>query len=52
MQPIKYALYPYGQLSVARSDAQQYIANVSLPLTTQIRQNIENYLTSYNSRRK
>jgi hypothetical protein len=52
MQPIKYALYPTGELSVARSDAQQYIANVSLPLTTQIIQNIENYLTSFNRRMK
>ncbi len=50
MQPIKYDLYPSGQLSVARSDAQQYIANVSLPLTTTILQNIQNYLTSYNRR--
>jgi hypothetical protein len=50
MQPIEYDLYPSGQLSVARSDAQQYIANVSLPLTTAIRQNIENYLTSFNRR--
>ncbi|CAF2104402.1 unnamed protein product [Rotaria magnacalcarata] len=48
MQTIKYDLYPSGQLSVARSDAQQYIANVSLPLTTLIRQDIENYLTSFN----
>jgi hypothetical protein len=52
MQPVKYALYPSGQQSVARSDAQQYIANVSLPLTTQLRQTIENYLTSYNRRMK
>lgn len=50
MQPVKYALYPAGQLSIARSDAHQYIANVSLPLTTQIRQEIENYLTSLNRR--
>jgi len=50
MQPIKYELYPSNQLSVARSDAFQYIANVSLPLTTLIRQNIENYLTSFNRR--
>jgi len=50
MQPIKYELYPAGQLSVPRSDAFQYIANVSLPLTTAIRQNIENYLTSFNRR--
>jgi hypothetical protein len=50
MQPIKYDLYPAGQLSVARSDAQQYIANVSLPLTPVILQDIENYLTSFNRR--
>ncbi|CAF1547561.1 unnamed protein product, partial [Adineta steineri] len=48
MQPVKYDLYPSGQLSVAQRDTHQYIANVSLPLTTAIRQNIENYLTSYN----
>ncbi|CAF4296862.1 unnamed protein product, partial [Adineta steineri] len=48
MQPLKYDLYPSGQLSVAQRDTHQYIANVSLPLTTAIRQNIENYLTSYN----
>jgi hypothetical protein len=52
MQPIKYELYSSGQSSVARSDAFQYIANVSLPLTTAIRQNIENYLTSFNRRMK
>lgn len=52
MQPVKYDLYPSGQLSVVRSDAQQYIANVSLPLTTSIRQDIENYLTSFNRRIK
>lgn len=51
MQPVKYALYPAGQLSIARTDAHQYIANVTLPLTTQIRQDIENYLTSLNRRR-
>lgn len=50
MQPIKYDLYPSGQLSVARSDAQQYITNVSLPLTNTIILDIENYLTSYNRR--
>ncbi|CAF0762583.1 unnamed protein product [Rotaria sp. Silwood1] len=48
MQPIKYDLYPSGQMSIARSDAHQYIANVSLPLTALIRQDIENYLTSFN----
>ncbi|UJR35334.1 hypothetical protein I4U23_028095, partial [Adineta vaga] len=48
MQPIKYDLYPTGQLSVARSDAHQYIANVTLPLTSATRREIENYLTSYN----
>ncbi|CAF3582391.1 unnamed protein product [Rotaria sordida] len=48
MQPIKYDLYSSGQLSIARSDAHQYIGNVSLPLTTLIRQDIENYLTSFN----
>lgn len=52
MQPIKYDLYPSTQLSVARSDAQQYIANVTLPLTTVARQDIENYLTSLNRRIK
>lgn len=52
MQPVKYDLYPSGQLSVVRSDAQQYIANVSLPLTNSIRQDIENYLTSFNRRIK
>mgnify|MGYP006897423038 CR=1 FL=1 len=50
MQPVKYDLYPSGQSSIARSDAHQYVANVSLPLTTIIRQNIENYLTSFNRR--
>jgi hypothetical protein len=50
MQPVKYDLYPSGQVSVARSDTFQYIANVSLPLTTLVRQNIENYLTSFNRR--
>ena len=52
MLPVKYALYPAGQLSIARTDAHQYIANVTLPLTTQIRQDIENYLTSLNRRMK
>lgn len=50
MQPIKYDLYPSNQLSIARNDAQQYIANVSLPLTATVRQDIENYLTSFNRR--
>lgn len=50
MYPIKYDLYPSGQLSIVRTDAHQYIANVSLPLTTTIRQDIENYLTSFNRR--
>ena len=50
MQPPKYALYPSGPLSVARVDAFQYIANVSMPLTASIRQYIENYLTLYNRR--
>ncbi|CAF4869986.1 unnamed protein product, partial [Rotaria socialis] len=48
MQTIEYDLYPSAQLSVARSDALQYIANASLPLTTLIRQDIENYLTAFN----
>ena len=50
MQPVKYDLYPSGQSSVARSDTFQYIANVSLPLTSLILQNIESYLTSFNQR--
>lgn len=50
MQPIKYDLYPSRQLSIARSDAHQYVANVPLPVTTAMRQEIENYLTSFNRR--
>jgi hypothetical protein len=50
MSPLKYDLYPSAQLSVARSDAFQYIANVSLPVTASSRQDIENYLTSFNRR--
>ena len=50
MQPVKYELYPSGQLSIARSDAHQYVANVSLPVTAAMRQEIENYLTSFNRR--
>lgn len=48
--PLKYELYPGGQLSVARNDAHQYIANVSIPLSTTVRQEIENFLTSFNRR--
>ncbi|CAF4231672.1 unnamed protein product, partial [Didymodactylos carnosus] len=47
MQPIKYNLFN-GQ-SIARADAHQYIANITLPLTVAQRQQIENYLTSYNT---
>ncbi|CAF1196215.1 unnamed protein product, partial [Didymodactylos carnosus] len=47
MQSIKYSLFN-GQ-SIARTDVDQYISNVTLPLTTERRQEIENYLTSYNS---
>ena len=49
-QPLKYDLYASGQLSVLRTDAHQYIANVSMPLTTATRQEIETYLTSFNRR--
>ncbi|CAF1204774.1 unnamed protein product [Adineta ricciae] len=48
MQPIKYDLYPSEQSSIARSDAFQYITNVTLPLSAAIRQDVENYLTSFN----
>ena len=50
MQPIKYDLYPSEQLSIARNDAHQYVVNISLPVTVLIRQEIENYLTSFNRR--
>lgn len=52
MQPLKYDLYPSTQSSIARSDAFQYITNVTLPLSATTRQDVENYLTSFNRRKK
>ncbi|CAF4066459.1 unnamed protein product, partial [Rotaria sp. Silwood2] len=48
IQTRKYELYPMEQLSIVRTDAHQYIANVSLPINDFIRKDTENYLTSLN----
>ncbi|CAF2376052.1 unnamed protein product [Rotaria sp. Silwood2] len=48
IQTRKYELYPMEQLSIVRTDAHQYIANVSLPINDFIRKDTENYLTSFN----
>ena len=50
MQTQVYELYPNEQLSVARNEAHQYIANISSPINNFIRKDIENYLASLNSR--
>ncbi|CAF3578872.1 unnamed protein product [Adineta steineri] len=47
-QTQKYQLYPIEQISVSHNDTHQYIANISLPITTFIQKDIENYLTSFN----
>ena len=45
-----YQLYPSGSLSIARADAHQFLANISLPISSPIRTSIEDDLTSFNSR--
>lgn len=50
MQTQKYELYPIQQLSVARIDAFEYIANLSSPINEIRRKDIEDNLTFLNSR--